>query len=96
LLFAGDGSMSTPYKLNFTEDSLAKSIVYLDKSQLRTKLPPFFENLNTMLDRLSFFKFNRQTMKDLSDIIEWVEVGNKTIFNPLDTKMTLYLFENSY
>jgi len=35
-------------------------------------------------------------MKDLSDIIEWVEIGNKTIFNPLDIKMTLYLFENSY
>jgi hypothetical protein len=35
-------------------------------------------------------------MKDLSDIIEWVELGNRTLFNPVDTKMTLYLFENSY
>jgi len=35
-------------------------------------------------------------MKDLSDVIEWIEVGNKTIFNPLDTQMTLYLFENGY
>jgi len=96
LLLAGDGSMSTPYKLNFTENPLAKSIVFLDKTQLQTRLPPFFENLNTLLDKLSFFKFNRQTMKDLSDVIEWIEVGNKTIFNPLDTQMTLYLFENSY
>jgi hypothetical protein len=35
-------------------------------------------------------------MKDLSDIITWIELGNKTLFNPLDTQMTLYLFENSY
>lgn len=59
LLLAGDGTMSTPYKINFTEDPLAKSIVFLDKAQLQSRLPPFFENLNTLLDKLSFFKFNR-------------------------------------
>ena len=37
-----------------------------------------------------------QSMRDLSDAIEWVEMGNKTLFNPLDTKAILYLFENSY
>ena len=35
-------------------------------------------------------------MKDLSDVIDWIELGNKTLFAPLDVKMTLYLFENSY
>lgn len=35
-------------------------------------------------------------MKDLFDVIEWVEVGNRTLFNPENTKATLYLFENSY
>lgn len=35
-------------------------------------------------------------MKDLNDVIDWVDMGNKTLFNPLDTKATLYLFENSY
>ena len=35
-------------------------------------------------------------MKDLSDVIEWIDLGNRTLFNPVDTKMTLYLFENSY
>ena len=29
-------------------------------------------------------------------MIDWIEMGNKTLFNPLDTKATLYLFENSY
>jgi len=32
----------------------------------------------------------------LSEVIDWVEMGNKTLFNPLETKATLYLFENSY
>jgi len=35
-------------------------------------------------------------MKDLSDVIEWVELGNKTLFSTSHVKMTLYLFENSY
>ena len=35
-------------------------------------------------------------MKDLAEVIDWIELGNKTLFNPLDTKATLYLFENSY
>jgi hypothetical protein len=35
-------------------------------------------------------------MKDLSEVIEWIELGNKALFAPVDTKMTLYLFENSY
>ena len=35
-------------------------------------------------------------MKDLTDVIEWVELGNKTLFKPVDCKMQLYVFENSY
>jgi len=59
LLLAGNGTLSTPYKLSFLNDPLAKSLVYLDKNLLKVKLPPFFENLNTLLDKLCFFKFNR-------------------------------------
>lgn len=61
ILLAGNGTLNTPYKLNFLDDPLAKSIVYLDIATLKSKLPPFFENLNTLLDKLCFFKFNRQT-----------------------------------
>jgi len=71
-------------------------VVYFHKLTLKDQLPLFFENLNTLLARLSFFKFTRQAMKDLAEIIDWIELGNKTLFNPLDTKATLYLFENSY
>jgi hypothetical protein len=35
-------------------------------------------------------------MKDLNDVIEWIELGNKTMFNQLNVKMQLYVFENSY
>ena len=96
LMLAGNGTLSTPYQANFLDDCLAKSLVYLNKELLAAKLPEFFENLNTLLDKLCFYKFNRQTMKDLSDVVEWIELGNRTLFNPVDTKMTLYLFENSY
>lgn len=96
LLLAGNGTLNTPYKLNFLDDPLAKSLVYLNSSTLKAKLPPFFENLNTLLDKLCFFKFNRQTSKDLSDIIDWIEIGNRTLFVPLNVKICLYIFENSY
>ena len=96
LLLAGRGTFNCPYYLNFENDSLAKSIVYFHKLTLKDQLPLFFENLNTLLGKLSFYKFIGQSTRDLSEIIEWIELGNKTLFNPLDTKATLYLFENSY
>lgn len=95
-MLAGNGTLNTPYRCNFTQDPLAKSLVYLNKTVLQKKLPPFFENLNSLLDKLCFYKFNRQTMKDLSDVIDWIELGNKTLFSTAHVKMTLYLFENSY
>jgi hypothetical protein len=96
LLLAGSGTFNSPYYLNFEDDALAKSVVYFHPQTLKNKLPLFFENLNTLLSKLSFYKFTRATMRDLSEVIEWVEMGNKTLFNPLDVKATLYLFENQY
>jgi len=96
LLLAGNGTLGTPYSLNFLDDPLAKSLVYLNKDLLKNKLPPFLQNLNTLFDRLNFFKFNRQTMKDLNDIIEWIDIGNRTMFHQIDVKMQFYVFENSY
>lgn len=79
-MLAGNGTLSTPYRVNFTDDPLAKSLIFLNKALLQKKLPSFFENLNSLLDKVCFYKFNRQTMKDLSDVIEWIELGNKTLF----------------
>ena len=31
LMLAGNGTLSTPYSVNFLEDCLAKSLVYLNK-----------------------------------------------------------------
>lgn len=96
LLLAGSGTFNSPFYLNFEDDALAKSIVYFHKQTLKSKLPLFFENLNTLLGKLSFYKATRSAMKDLAEVIEWIEMGNRTLFNPLDVKQTLYLFENSY
>jgi len=32
LLLAGDGTINTPYRVDFLDDPLAKSIVFLDKT----------------------------------------------------------------
>ena len=62
----------------------------------KKKLPPFFENLNTLLDKLCFYKFNVLTIKDLGDVLDWVDLGNKKYFFPMDLKISLFVFENSY
>ena len=93
-MLAGRGTFNSPYSLNFENDSLAKSIVYFHPMTLREQLPLFFENLNTLLARLSFHKFRGQVARDLSEVIDWIELANKTLFNPLDTRATLYLFES--
>ena len=95
-MLSGNGTFNCPYCLNFENDPYAKSLVYFNEKSLKKGLPLFFDNLNTLLAKLSFFKLNRQAMKDLADVIDWVETGNKVLFNPANVKASLYLFENSY
>jgi len=96
LLLSGSGSLGCPYRVNFEDDALAKSIVYFNPQTLKLHLPLFFQNLNTLLARLSFAKFASQTKRDLSAVVDWIELANKTLFNPVDTKATLYVIENEY
>lgn len=96
LMLGGSGTFNSPYMVNFEDDALAKSVVYFNKDTLKESLPLWFENLNTLLSKTSFFKLSTQVGKDLAEVIDWIEMGNKTLFNPLDTKATLYIFENSY
>ena len=96
LLLSGAGTFNSPYLLDFEGDSYAKSLACFNKEELKPTLPLFFENLNTLLSKLSFYKLKHQAVKDLSDTIEWIDVGNRSLFNPLNVKATLYMFENSY
>lgn len=95
-MLSGCGTFNSPYYLNFENDPYAKALVYLNEDKMKKDLPLFFNNLNGLLSKLSFFKLGVQVMKDLSDVIAWIEVGNKTLFNPQNVKATLFLFENSY
>ena len=56
ILMAGSGTFSSPYKLEYEEDTLAKSVVLLKFEFFKDKLPIFFENFNSELSKLSFFK----------------------------------------
>ena len=96
LMLSGCGTFNSPYYLNFENDPYAKALVYLREERMKKDLPLFFNNLNALLSKLSFYKLGVQTMKDLSDVISWIDVGNKTLFNPENVKATLFLFENSY
>ena len=96
LLVSGNGTFNNPYYMNFENDPLAKSLVLINKSYLQNKLPMYFENLNSYLTRLTFYNFSGMILKDLNALLEWIDYGNKFIFNPLNFKMVLYLFENSY
>jgi len=96
VLISGSGTFNNPYYFNFEGDSLLKSLVLINKNYLQNKLPMYFENLNSYLKRLTFYNFTGMILKDLNALLEWIDYGNKYIFNPLNYKVVLYLFENSY
>ena len=56
LMLSGSGTFNSPYHVNFENDALAKSIVYFNIDTLKESLPLWFENLNTLLAKTSFFK----------------------------------------
>ena len=35
-------------------------------------------------------------MKDLGDVLDWIDQGNRTLFNPEMANAQLYVFENQY
>ena len=52
LMLAGSGTFNSPYTVNFEDDALAKSIVYFNEHTLKKALPMWFENLNTLPNRM--------------------------------------------
>jgi hypothetical protein len=58
------------------------------------KLPPFLENFNSQLSKLSFYKLEVMVMRDLNNVVQWIEKANKTMFNHYHIKAVLYLIEN--
>eukprot|EP00347_Sterkiella_histriomuscorum_P024011 403332615 len=94
ILISGTGSFNNPYNLGYNDDPYIKSILLLNKKQLKPKLPMFLENLDSLLKRLSFYNLTGQTLKDLNTLLEHIDFGNKHLFFPISIKLTLYLFEN--
>jgi len=66
IMLGGSGTFNSPYSVNFEEDALAKSVVYFNKETLKESLPLWFENLNTLLSKTSFYKLKPQVTKDLA------------------------------
>ena len=56
ILLAGSGTYNSPYKLDFVNDAYVKFLTLINFDLLKDKLPPFFENFNSHLTKLSFHK----------------------------------------
>lgn len=95
ILCSGSGTFSHPYKVDFIEDTYVKSIALINLEYFKEKLPPFLENFNSQLSRLSFYKLQEQVMSDLYNIIKWIERANRTMFNHFNVKCVLYVCENT-
>ena len=55
MLISGTGSFNNPYHVDFNNDPYVKSILLLNKKQLKPKLPMYLENLDSLIRRLSFY-----------------------------------------
>jgi hypothetical protein len=95
VLLAGAGTYNSPYHVDFVEDSYVKSIVLINYDFLKDKLPPFLENFNSQLSKLSFSKLQPQVMRDLYNVVKWIEKANKSMFNHFNVKCVLYICENT-
>lgn len=96
ILLAGNGTFNHPYVLDFINDPYVKSLALIKYSFMSDKLPVFLENFNSQLAKLSFFKLERQLMRDLGNVVKWLEQANKTFFNHFNIKCVLYIIENQY
>jgi len=94
ILLAGSGTYNSPYKIDFVNDAYVKFLALINYDFLKDKLPPFLENFNSHLAKLSFNKFDSIIMTDLYEVVKWIEKANVTMFNHMNVKCVLYLCEN--
>lgn len=95
ILLAGAGTYNHPYKIDFVEDAYVKSLVLMDQPFLQDKLPPFLENFNSELGKLSFYKLHAIVTRDLYNVVKWIEKSNRVMFNHFNVKCVLYICENT-
>ena len=96
ILVSGSGTFNNPYSFDFIEDTYAKSIALIKFDFFKEKLPVFLENFNSQLNKLSFYKLEMQVLRDLGNVVEWLEDSNRAMFNHFDVKCVLYIVENTY
>jgi hypothetical protein len=96
IILSGSGTFNTPYHLEFKDDPYVKQIALINYDFMYDKLPPFLENFNSQLAKLSFYKLEVLVMRDLSNVVQWIEKANRTMFNHYHIKACLYLIENQF
>ena len=106
IVVGGSGTFSSPYRIDYERDPYIKSLLMINKEgknliclfciDLKSKLPGFLENMDSLFSRLCFYRFSGVILKDLNNLLYHIQFGNENIFNPLNVKMKLYVFLNSY
>ena len=94
ILLAGAGTFNHPYKVDYQNDTYAKSIVLIQYDFFKNKLPVFLENFNSQLGKLSFYKLHSQVRRDLYTVVRWLEDANRSMFHHFNIKCVLYICEN--
>ena len=96
VVIGGNGTFNAPYHIDYEHDAYIKSMVNINKTELKSRMPQFLENLDSLLNKVSFYKFTAVILKDLSALLDHIEFCNAHMFYKENVKMTLYLFQNSY
>ena len=92
-MWSGYGTYYYPYTINIG-DPLLKSIIRLFHNQnLQKEYPKFWEQLNLLVHRISFFDFPTTTFRCISEMLEYIHKINRNLFQKNRMKLFLYITE---
>mmetsp|Transcript_43058 Transcript_43058/g.50497 ORF Transcript_43058/g.50497 Transcript_43058/m.50497 type:complete len:460 (-) Transcript_43058:107-1486(-) len=92
-MWSGFGTYYYPYTININ-DPLLKSVARLFHDQrLQKEYSKFCENLNFLVNRISFFDFPHTAFRCISEMLEYIHKMNRSMFNVNRMKIYLYVTE---
>jgi hypothetical protein len=92
-MWTGRGSYVSPYTINI-KDPLLKSVVKLfHDPRTHKEIPEFYEKLNCLASRISFYDFPSTTFRCISEVLGLIHKINRDHFVPNKYKLYLYVYE---
>lgn len=92
-MWSGTGTYLCPFTINIG-DPLLKSVVKLFHDQKTQKsIPEFYEKLNLLVNRISFYDFPSITFRCISAVLECIHKMNRDYLIKNKFKIYLYVYE---